>query len=43
MGSLVLETTEDVYDVQVPGANVFDANGIKVHNCGEQPLLPWES
>ncbi len=43
MESLVPEATENVYDVQVPGANVFDANGIKVHNCGEQPLLPYES
>ncbi|HSP55975.1 MAG TPA: ribonucleotide reductase N-terminal alpha domain-containing protein [Dehalococcoidia bacterium] len=34
---------EDVYDVQVPGANVFDADGFYVHNCGEQPLLPYES
>ncbi len=33
----------DVYDVQVPGINAFDANGIYVHNCGEQPLLPYES
>lgn len=33
----------DVYDVQVPGVNAFDANGIYVHNCGEQPLLPFES
>lgn len=29
---------EDVYDVQVPGVNAFDANGLFVHNCGEQPL-----
>jgi ribonucleoside-diphosphate reductase alpha chain len=35
--------TEEVYDVQVPGANAFDANGIMVHNCGEQPLLPHEA
>ncbi|MBO8154529.1 ribonucleotide reductase N-terminal alpha domain-containing protein [Thermovirga sp.] len=35
--------TEEVYDVQVPGANAFDANGIVVHNCGEQPLLPFEA
>ncbi len=35
--------TEDVYDVQVPGANAFDANGIFAHNCGEQPLFPGES
>jgi len=34
---------EDVYDVQVPGVNAFDANGLFVHNCGEQPLLPYES
>jgi ribonucleoside-diphosphate reductase alpha chain len=34
---------EDVYDVRVPGVNAFDANGFYVHNCGEQPLLPWES
>jgi ribonucleoside-diphosphate reductase alpha chain len=35
--------TEEVFDVQVPGANAFDANGLFVHNCGEQPLLPYES
>ncbi len=34
---------EAVYDVQVPGINAFDANGIYVHNCGEQPLLPNEA
>lgn len=34
---------EEVYDVQVPGINAFDANGIVVHNCGEQPLLPYEA
>jgi ribonucleoside-diphosphate reductase alpha chain len=33
---------EDVYDVQVPGVNAFDANGLYVHNCGEQPLLPYD-
>ena len=30
-----------VYDVQVPGINAFDANGLYVHNCGEQPLPPY--
>lgn len=30
--------TETVYDVQVPGINAFDANGVYVHNCGEQML-----
>lgn len=34
---------EQVYDVQVPGINAFDANGFYVHNCGEQWLLPYES
>ncbi len=34
---------EEVYDVNVPGINAFDANAICVHNCGEQPLLPYES
>ncbi|HJQ59801.1 MAG TPA: LAGLIDADG family homing endonuclease, partial [Vineibacter sp.] len=32
---------EDVFDVQVPGVNAFDANGFYVHNCGEQPLPPY--
>ena len=32
---------ELVFDVQVPGVNAFDANGIMVHNCGEQPLPPY--
>ncbi len=33
--------TEAVYDVQIPGVNAFDANGLVVHNCGEQPLPPY--
>ncbi len=33
--------TEDVFDVQVPGINAFDANGLHAHNCGEQPLPPY--
>jgi ribonucleoside-diphosphate reductase alpha chain len=32
---------EDVYDVQVPGINTFDGNGLHAHNCGEQPLPPY--
>lgn len=39
--SVELDTIEDVYDVQVPGINSFDANGIVAHNCGEQPLPPY--
>ncbi len=34
---------EPVYDVQVPGINAFDANGLHAHNCGEQPLPPYGS
>ncbi|MBI5445578.1 MAG: TSCPD domain-containing protein [Deltaproteobacteria bacterium] len=34
---------EEVFDVRVPGVNAFDANGFYVHNCGEQPLLGYES
>lgn len=30
---------EEVFDCAVPGVNAFDANGLYVHNCGEQPLL----
>ncbi len=35
--------SEDVYDVQIPGINEFDANGFHAHNCGEQPLPPYGS
>lgn len=40
---LVQECIEEVFDVIVPGENAFDANGFVVHNCGEQPLLPYEA
>ncbi|CCQ74747.1 LAGLIDADG family homing endonuclease [Magnetospira sp. QH-2] len=33
--------TVDVFDVQVPGINAFDGNGLYIHNCGEQPLPPY--
>ena len=31
----------EVFDVQVAGVNAFDAGGLYVHNCGEQPLPPY--
>ena len=34
---------EEVFDVQVPGINTFDGNGLHAHNCGEQPLPPYGS
>ena len=43
--AIVADCVEDgvaeVFDVSVPGVNAFDANGIYVHNCGEQPLPPY--
>ncbi len=41
--SLVPDGQEEVFDVRVPDIHCFDANGFVAHNCGEQPLLPWES
>ena len=36
--SLTPDGTEAVYDVTVADVHAFDANGLYVHNCGEQPL-----
>jgi ribonucleoside-diphosphate reductase alpha chain len=36
--ALVEAGVEDVYDVTVADVHAFDANGLVVHNCGEQPL-----
>jgi len=33
----------EVFDLTEPTTNHFFANGLLVHNCGEQPLLPFES
>jgi ribonucleoside-diphosphate reductase alpha chain len=41
--SVVKDGVEPVFDCQVPGINIFDANGIVAHNCGEQPLPPYGS
>jgi ribonucleoside-diphosphate reductase alpha chain len=41
--SVTADGMEDVYDVQIPGINEFDANGFHAHNCGEQPLPPYGS
>lgn len=41
--SIMPDGCEDVFDIQVPGINTFDANGLHAHNCGEQPLPPYGS
>ncbi|MGZ5398347.1 MAG: TSCPD domain-containing protein, partial [Mycobacterium sp.] len=35
--------TEPVFDLTECETHSFVANGIVIHNCGEQPLLPYES
>lgn len=39
--SLKDDGVEDVYDVTVADVHAFDANGLYVHNCAEQPLPPY--
>ena len=41
--AVIPDGEETVFDVQVPGENRFDACGLVAHNCGEQPLLPYEA
>ncbi len=43
ISSIKESIVEEVFDIQVPGINAFDGNGFILHNCGEQPLLPYES
>ncbi|MCH6576376.1 MAG: ribonucleoside reductase [Proteobacteria bacterium] len=39
--TVIEDGVEEVFDVEIPGLNAFDANGFYVHNCGEQPLPPY--
>ncbi len=41
--ALVPDGEEDVYDLTEPLTHSFVANGLVVHNCGEQPLYPYDS
>ena len=40
---LTYQKDDDVYDIKGTPLGGFIANGLIVHNCGEQPLLPYES
>lgn len=40
---IVKEEAEDVYDCKIEDIHMFDGNGFILHNCSEQPLLPYES
>jgi ribonucleoside-diphosphate reductase alpha chain len=40
--SLEAQGEEPVYDLTEPVTHSFVANGFVVHNCGEQPLLPYD-
>ncbi|HEX9182918.1 MAG TPA: LAGLIDADG family homing endonuclease, partial [Burkholderiales bacterium] len=39
--SVAADGEEPVFDVTVAGVHAFDANGLYVHNCAEQPLPPY--
>ena len=41
VASVLADGEETVYDVTVDDVHAFDANGLVVHNCGEQPLPPY--
>ncbi len=43
VASLVAEGNEIVYDLHQPDIHAFIANGLVVHNCGEQWLGPYEN
>ena len=39
--SVLNDGVEEVFDLTVADVHAFDANGLYVHNCGEQPLPPY--
>jgi ribonucleoside-diphosphate reductase alpha chain len=43
VSDIELEGEAEVFDLTEPTTSHFFANGLLVHNCGEQPLLPFES
>jgi ribonucleoside-diphosphate reductase alpha chain len=43
VSSIKFDGKERVYDLTEPVKHSFVANGMVIHNCGEQVLLPYES
>jgi ribonucleoside-diphosphate reductase alpha chain len=43
VSALAYDRDEEVFDLTEPTTSHFFADGLLVHNCGEQPLLPFES
>jgi ribonucleoside-diphosphate reductase alpha chain len=43
VSEIVSDGEAEVFDLTEPTTSHFFANGVLVHNCGEQPLLPFES
>ncbi|MCW5636854.1 MAG: ribonucleoside-diphosphate reductase, adenosylcobalamin-dependent [Rubrivivax sp.] len=41
VASIERDGEEPVYDVTVADVHAFDANGLVVHNCAEEPLPPY--
>jgi len=43
VSKIIPQKRKEVFDTIVSDVHAFEANGFIVHNCGEQPLLPYES
>jgi ribonucleoside-diphosphate reductase alpha chain len=43
VAGISMDGEAEVFDLTEPATGHFFANGVLVHNCGEQPLLPFES
>jgi ribonucleoside-diphosphate reductase alpha chain len=39
----IIAVEDDFFDFSVPEYNIYMANGFINHNCGEQPLYPYDS
>jgi len=41
VSAVIADGESEVFDAEISGVRAFDANGLYVHNCGEQPLPPY--